>query len=77
MANTLYEVYKGPNRSAFAVFTDLSLSKQEMILLANRGYFRDKLENLKCVSGYIKDDDLYLSSRYVEGTQVVWVVCRK
>lgn len=77
MANELYEIYKGQNRSAFAVFKDLSLPKKEMILKANRGYFRSKLENLKCISGYIKDDELYLSSRYVEGTQTVWVVCRK
>lgn len=77
MANELYEIYKGQNRSAFAVFKDLSLPKKEMILKANRGYFRGKLENLKCVSGYIKDDKLYLSSRYVEGTQTVWVVYRK
>ena len=77
MTKALYEIYKGNNRSAFAIFKDLSIPKKEMISIANRGYFRGKLDNLKCVSGYIKDDELYFSSRYVEGTQVVWVVCRK
>ena len=75
--STEFEIYKGENRSAFAVFKDLSIPKKDMIKIANK-HFKIKLEDLKCISGYIdKNDDLFLSSRYVEGSQVVWVVCKK
>jgi hypothetical protein len=73
-----FEIYKGDGGKAFAVFKDLSIPKSEMLKIANNGHFKKKLENLKCVSGCIdQEDNLFLSSKYVEGTQVVWVVTRK
>jgi len=76
MTDTL-EIYKGANRKAYVIFKDLALPKKEMIRIANRKHFHGTTESLKCVSGYIKNDELFLSSRYVEGTQVVWVVLKK
>lgn len=76
--NKTFDVYKGAHGKAYAVFTDLSLPKTDMIHQANRQHFRGKLESLKCSSGYItKDGELFLSSRYVEDVQTVWVVHHK
>ena len=72
-----FDLYKGNNRKAFAVFSDLSIPKKKMINAANQEHFHTNVDSLKCVSGYIKDDELFLSSRYVEGTQIVWVVTKK
>ena len=72
-----FDLYKGNNRKAFAIFKDLSIPKKKMINTANQEHFHTTVDSLKCVSGYIKNDELFLSSRYVEGTQVVWVVTKK
>ena len=71
-----FEVYKGKGRKTYCVFKDLSIPKKLMISTANNQYYHKTLDEFKCVPGYIKDDELYLSSQYVRGTQVVWVVHR-
>lgn len=73
-----FEIYKGFNRKAYAIFKDLSIPKKEMIKIANRNHFHGLLEDLECVSGYItKNEELFLSSRFVPNTQTVWVVLKK
>lgn len=76
--NFEFDVYKDEHRKAFIVFKDLSIPKEEMMKIANNHHFKRKLEDLKCIPGYVdNDEDLYISSRYVEGKQSVWVVTRK
>ena len=76
----MYEIYKDEKRKAYAVFEDLSLTKEDMILEANRNHFKGKISDLVCESGYItKDDELFLTSSFskTKGSKVVWAVYKK
>lgn len=62
----------------FIVFTDLSIPVSEMIKTANKQYFKKHPDELQCVSGFLdKNGKLTLSSRFIQGQQVVWCVCKK
>lgn len=71
-----YELYYGNKNKSFLVFSNLKLTKDEMIA-EGRAHFHSKASDLICESGYIEDDDLYISNTYKSGTTVVWVVHRK
>ena len=72
-----YEIYKGEKNKSFIVFTNLKLTKEQMVYEANK-HFHYKSSDLTCEPGYItKDDELFLSNTYKKGTTTVWVVHRK
>jgi len=67
------DVYKTERGKALVV-VDVKLSKKEAIREANK-HFHAKLDSLKCSSGSVYKDELYLEPRAKGKT--VWVVSKK
>ena len=68
------DIYKAERNKTLVVIHDIKLSKKDAIREANK-HFHTKLDNLKCSSGTVYNDELYLEPRSKGKT--VWVVTKK